>query len=151
MPNPEYERFTDRCRTVMRLANEEAILLNHEYLGTEHILLGLAKERDGVAGNVLNHLKADLEKLRTEVSRIVESGPDMVVGGKLPLTPRAKQISEIALKEAHSLGHNYIGTEHLLLGLLCVPDGVAVQALLNLGISVEDVRKEVFSLLGHDD
>ena len=120
-------------------------------LGTEHILLGLAKERDGVAGNVLNFLDVDLEKLRTEVSRIVESGPELVVAKKLPLTPSAKQITEFAFKEAHSLGHNYIGTEHLLLGVLSVPDGVGVQALLNLGITLEDVRKVVLNLLGHGD
>ena len=113
-----YERFTDRARKVMELANQEAQRFNHEYIGTEHILLGLVKEGSGVAANVLKNLDIDLRKIRLEVEKIVQSGPDMVTMGKLPQTPRAKKVIEYSIEEARNLNHNYVGTEHLLLGLL---------------------------------
>ena len=144
-----YERFTDRARKVMQLANQEAQRFNHEYIGTEHVLLGLVKEGSGVAANVLKNLDVDLRKIRLEVEKIVQSGPDMVTMGKLPQTPRAKKVIEYAMEEARNLNHNYVGTEHLLLGLLREQEGVAAQVLMNLGLKLEDVRDEVLSLLGH--
>ena len=144
-----YERFTDRARKVMQLANQEAQRFNHEYIGTEHILLGLVKEGSGVAANVLKNLDVDLRKIRLEVEKIVQSGPDMVTMGKLPQTPRAKKVIEYAMEEARNLNHNYVGTEHLLLGLLREQDGVAAQVLMNLGLKLEEVREEVLNLLGH--
>jgi hypothetical protein len=145
-----FERFTDRARKVMQLANQEAQRFNHEYIGTEHILLGLVKEGTGVAANVLKNLDIDLRKIRLEVEKIVQAGPDMVTMGKLPLTPRAKKVIEYATDEARQLNHNYVGTEHLLLGLLREEEGVAAQVLMNLGLKPPDVRKEVLGLLGHD-
>ena len=144
-----YERFTDRARKVMQLANQEAQRFNHEYIGTEHILLGLVKEGSGVAANVLKNLEVDLRKIRLEVEKIVQSGPDMVTMGKLPQTPRAKKVIEYAMEEARNLNHNYVGTEHLLLGLIREQEGVAAQVLMNLGLKLEDVREEVLNLLGH--
>lgn len=144
-----YERFTDRARKVMQLANQEAQRFNHEYIGTEHVLLGLVKEGSGVAANVLKNLEVDLRKIRLEVEKIVQSGPDMVTMGKLPQTPRAKKVIEYAMEEARNLNHNYVGTEHLLLGLLREQEGVAAQVLMNLGLKLEDVREEVLNLLGH--
>jgi len=120
-----FERFTDRARKVMALANQEAQRFNHEYIGTEHILLGLVKEGSGVGANVLKNLDVDLRKVRLEVEKLVKSGPDMVTMGKLPQTPRAKKVIEYAIEEARNLNHNYVGTEHLLLGLLREHDGVA--------------------------
>ena len=132
----------------MALANQEAQRFNHEYIGTEHILLGLVKEGQGVAANVLHNLQVDLKKIRLEVEKIVKSGPSMVTMGKLPQTPRAKKVLEFAIEEARNLGHNYVGTEHLLLGLLREHDGVAAQVLMNLGLKLDDVRNEVLNILG---
>jgi ATP-dependent Clp protease ATP-binding subunit ClpC len=143
-----FERFTDRARKVMALANQEAQRFNHEYVGTEHVLLGLVKEGQGVAANVLHNLQVDLKKIRLEVEKIVKSGPNMVTMGKLPQTPRAKKVIEFAIEEARNLGHNYVGTEHLLLGLLREHDGVAAQVLMNLGLKLDDVRTEVLNILG---
>jgi ATP-dependent Clp protease ATP-binding subunit ClpC len=143
-----FERFTDRARKVMALANQEAQRFNHEYIGTEHILLGLVKEGSGVGANVLKNLDVDIKKLRLEVEKLVKSGPDMVTMGKLPHTPRAKKVIEYAIEEARSLNHNYIGTEHILLGLLRETEGIAAQVLMNLGLKLEDVRQEVLNLLG---
>jgi len=143
-----FERFTDRARKVMALANQEAQRFNHEYIGTEHILLGLVKEGSGVGANVLKNLDVDLRKVRLEVEKLVKSGPDMVTMGKLPQTPRAKKVIEYAIEEARNLNHNYVGTEHLLLGLLREQDGVAAQVLMNLSIKLEEVREEVLNLLG---
>lgn len=147
-----YERFTDRARKVMQLANQEAQRFNHEYIGTEHILLGLVKEGSGVAANVLKNLDIDLRKIRLEVEKIVQTGPggEQVVMGKLPHTPRAKKVIEYSIEEARNLNHNYVGTEHLLLGLLREQEGVAAQVLMNLGLKLEDVREEVLNLLGHN-
>ena len=143
-----FERFTDRARKVMALANQEAQRFNHEYIGTEHILLGLVKEGSGVGANVLKNLGVDLRKVRLEVEKLVKSGPDVVTMGKLPQTPRAKKVIEYAIEEARNLNHNYVGTEHLLLGLLREHDGVAAQVLMNLGLKLEEVREEVLNLLG---
>src|SRR5437868_1151347 len=147
-----YERFTDRARKVMQLANQEAQRFNHEYIGTEHILLGLVKEGSGVAANVLKNLEIDLRKIRLEVEKIVQHGPggEQVVMGRLPHTPRAKKVIEYSIEEARNLNHNYVGTEHLLLGLLREQEGVAAQVLMNLGLKLEDVREEVLNLLGHN-
>jgi len=143
-----FERFTDRARKVMALANQEAQRFNHEYIGTEHILLGLVKEGSGVGANVLKNLDVDIKKLRLEVEKLVKSGPDMVSMGKLPQTPRAKKVIEYAIEEARALNHNYVGTEHILLGLLRETEGIAAQVLMNLGLKLEDVRQEVLNLLG---
>jgi ATP-dependent Clp protease ATP-binding subunit ClpC len=143
-----FERFTDRARKVMALANQEAQRFNHEYIGTEHILLGLVKEGSGVGANVLKNLDVDLRKVRLEVEKLVKSGPDMVTMGKLPQTPRAKKVIEYAIEEARTLNHNYVGTEHLLLGLLREHEGVAAQVLMNLGLKLDEVREEVLNLLG---
>ncbi len=143
-----FERLTDRARKVMALANQEAQRFNHEYIGTEHILLGLVKEASGVGANVLKNLGIDLRKVRLEVEKLVKSGPEMVTMGKLPQTPRAKKVLEYAIEEARNLNHNYVGTEHLLLGLLREQDGVAAQVLVNLGLKLEEVREEVLNLLG---
>jgi ATP-dependent Clp protease ATP-binding subunit ClpC len=134
---------------VMQLANQEAQRFNHEYIGTEHVLLGLIKEGSGVAANVLKNLDVDLRKIRLEVEKLVQSGPDMVTMGKLPQTPRAKKVIEYSMEEARNLNHNYVGTEHILLGLLREQEGVAAQVLMNLGLKLEEVREEVLNLLGH--
>ena len=143
-----FERFTERARKVMALANQEAQRFNHEYIGTEHVLLGLVKEGSGVGANVLRNLGVDLAKVRMEVEKLVKAGPDMVTMGKLPKTPRAKKVVEYAIEEARNLSHNYVGTEHLLLGLLREQEGVAAQVLMNLGLKLEEVREEVLNLLG---
>ncbi|MCQ4574021.1 MAG: ATP-dependent Clp protease ATP-binding subunit [Candidatus Brocadiales bacterium] len=143
-----FDKFTDRARKVMALAREEARRYNHEYIGTEHILLGLVKEGSGVAANVLQNLDIELKKIRIEVEKIVQTGPDLVSVGQLPFTPKVKKVLEFSMEEAKNLGHNYIGTEHLLLGLLREHEGVAAQVLLNLGVKLEDVREEVINLLG---
>ncbi len=143
-----FERFTDRARKVMALANQEAQRFNHEYIGTEHILLGLVKEGSGVGANVLKNLDVDIKKLRLEIEKLVKSGPDMVTMGKLPQTPKAKKVIEYAIEEARALNHNYVGTEHILLGLLRETEGIAAQVLMNLGLKLEDVRQEVLNLLG---
>jgi ATP-dependent Clp protease ATP-binding subunit ClpC len=149
LPGSMYDRFTDRARGVVQLANQQAKQFNHEYIGTEHILLGLVSEGSGVAANVLKNLNIDLEKILSEVGKLVQRGPDRVAAGELPWTPRAKKVVEYAMEEARNLGHNYIGTEHILLGLLREEEGVAAQVLMNLGLKLEEVRKEVLTLLGH--
>ncbi len=147
------KHFTDGARKVMQLANQEAQRFNHEYLGTEHMLLGLVKDgldkkgRSGVAVTILKNLGVDLKKTRRAVEAIVQSGPDMVTMGKLPHTPKALAALEYAIDEARSLDHKYVSTEHLLLGLLRVEDGVACKVLLTLGATVEGVREEVMNLL----
>lgn len=143
-----FERFTDRARKVMALANQEAQRFNHEFIGTEHILLGLVKEGSGVGATVLKNLDVDIKKLRIEVEKLVPNGPDMVTMGKLPQTPKAKKVIEYAIEEARALNHNYVGTEHILLGLLREADGIAAQVLMSIGLKLEDVRQEVLNLLG---
>jgi hypothetical protein len=146
-----YERFTDRARKVMQLTNQEAQRFNHEYIGTEHILLGLVREGSGVAANVLKNLDVDLRKIRLEVEKLLQSGPDMVTMGKLPQTPRAKKVIEYAIEEARNLGHDYVGTEHILLGLLREDMGVAAQILMNLGLRLENVRVEILETFSRAD
>lgn len=143
-----YERFTDRARKVMQLANQEAQRFNHEYIGTEHILLGLVKEGSGVAANVLKNLEIDLRKIRLSVEEIVQSGPEMVTMGKLSQTPRARKVIEYSIEEARNLNHDYVGTEHLLLRLLREEEGIASQVLRNLGLRFDRLRKEVLAVLG---
>ncbi len=143
-----FERFTERARKVMSLARQEAQRLNHEYIGTEHILLGLIQEGSGVAANVLKNLDVDPRKIRAEIERIVKPGSGTIQMGQLPFTPRAKKVLELALEEANNLGHNYIGTEHLLLGLLRENDSVAAQALTSVGLKLEELRDEVLEFLG---
>ncbi len=143
-----YERFTDRARKVIQLANQEAQRLNHEYIGTEHILLGLVKEGSGVAANVLKNMDVDLSKIRREVEKLVNQGTDMIAMGKLPQTPRAKKSIEYAIEEARNFSHTYVGTEHILLGLLREEEGIAAQVLLNLGLSLDRVRDQILELMG---
>ncbi len=143
-----FDRFTDRAKKVMNLARQEAQRFNHEYLGTEHILLGLVQEGSGVAANVLRQMSIDLSKIRSEVEKLVKTGPSMVTMGQLPFTPRAKKVLELSMEEASNLGHNYIGTEHLLLGLIKENEGIAAKVLTNLGVKLEDVREEVLEFLG---
>ncbi|MFN9330975.1 MAG: ATP-dependent Clp protease ATP-binding subunit, partial [Planctomycetota bacterium] len=146
-----FDRFTDRAKKVMSFARQEAMKFNHEYIGTEHILLGLVQEGSGVAANVLKNMTVDLEKIRHEVEKIVKTGPSMVPMGQLPFTPRAKKVLELSLEEASQLSHNYIGTEHLLLGLIRENEGIAAQVLTNLGVKLDEVREEVLEFLGASD
>jgi ATP-dependent Clp protease ATP-binding subunit ClpC len=143
-----FDRFTDRARKVMGLARQEAQRFNHDYIGTEHILLGLIQEGSGVAADVLKNLDVDPKRIRQEIEKLVSHGTTMVTMGQLPFTPRAKKVLELALEEASNLGHNYIGTEHLLLGLIREQEGIAAQVLQNLNVRLEDVREEVLELLG---
>jgi len=142
-----FNKFTERARKVILLAKEEAKRFNHDYIGTEHILLGLIREGEGVAAAVLQKLGLSPEKIRLEVEKLVQSGPSTMVSGDIPFTPKAKKVIELAMEEARSLGHNYIGTEHLLLGLIREGEGVASQVLMNLGLDLNRVRNEVLPLL----
>jgi ATP-dependent Clp protease ATP-binding subunit ClpC len=146
-----FDRFTDRARKVMQLARQEAARLNHEYIGTEHILLGLIQEGSGVAANVLRSLEVELSKIRHEIEKLVSAGPGTITMGQIPFTPRAKKVLEFAVDEARELGHNYIGTEHLLLGLLRETEGKAAQVLLNLNLRLDEVRETVLEELGASD
>ncbi|MFH1310586.1 MAG: ATP-dependent Clp protease ATP-binding subunit [Candidatus Omnitrophota bacterium] len=145
---PAFNRFTERARKVILLAKEEAKNLNHDYIGTEHVLLGLIKEGEGVAAAVLTSLGMDSDKIRSEVEKLVQPGSSKITDRDIPFTPRAKKVIELAMDEARNLGHNYIGTEHILLGLIREGDGVASQVLLNVGLDLKTVRDEVLSLLG---
>ena len=135
-----YERFTDRARKAIQLAHREAQRFNHEYIGTEHLLLGLIAEGSGVAAVVLNNLGVKLDRVRTEVVKIVQCGPETTTMGRLPHTPRTKKALEYAIEESQTLNHGYIGTEHLLIGLLREFEGVAAQVLMNMGMSLDAVR-----------
>src|SRR5437660_4495374 len=141
-----FERFTDRARRVVLLAQEEARTLNHNYIGTEHILLGLIREGEGVAAKALESLGISLEAVRQQVEEIIGQG-QQAPSGHLPLTPRAKKVLELALREALSLGHNYIGTEHILLGLVRENEGVAARILLDFDADSEKIRNEVIRML----
>ncbi|HWL66032.1 MAG TPA: Clp protease N-terminal domain-containing protein, partial [Actinomycetota bacterium] len=141
-----FERFTDRARRVVVLAQEEARLLNHNYIGTEHILLGLIHEGEGVAAKALESLGISLEKVRQQVEEIIGAGQSPP-SGHIPFTPRAKKVLELSLREALQLGHNYIGTEHILLGLIREGEGVAAQVLVKLGADLGRVRQQVIQLL----
>src|ERR671918_24046 len=141
-----FERFTDRARRVVVLAQEEARLLNHNYIGTEHILLGLIHEGEGVAAKALESLGISLEAVRQQVEEIIGQGGSSP-SGHIPFTPRAKKVLELSLREALQLGHNYIGTEHILLGLIREGEGVAAQVLVKLGADLSRVRQQVIQLL----
>ena len=141
-----FERFTDRARRVVVLAQEEARMLNHNYIGTEHILLGLIHEGEGVAAKALESLGISLEAVRQQVEEIIGQG-QQAPSGHIPFTPRAKKVLELSLREALQLGHNYIGTEHILLGLIREGEGVAAQVLVRLGADLNRVRQQVIQLL----
>src|SRR5947209_8435580 len=141
-----FERFTERARQVVVLAQEEARTLKHNYIGTVHILLGLLREEEGLAARVLESLDITVERVRAQVVRIVGSGEE-VTSGQIPFTPRAKKVLELALREALSLGHNYIGTEHILLGLVRENEGVAARILLDFDADSEKIRNEIIRML----
>ncbi|MBI3011992.1 MAG: ATP-dependent Clp protease ATP-binding subunit [Elusimicrobia bacterium] len=141
-------RFTERAQRVILIAQEEAKRLNHDYVGTEHILLGLIALGEGVAAQVLSNLGVDLRRVRSEIEKIVGTGDNVMLLGEIPFTPRAKKVLELAVEEAQSMAHNYVGTEHLLLGLIREEEGVAARVLENLGCRLDVVREEVISLLG---
>jgi ATP-dependent Clp protease ATP-binding subunit ClpC len=141
-----FERFTDRARRVVVLAQEEARLLNHNYIGTEHILLGLLNEGEGIAAKALESLGISLSAVREQVVEIIGQGQQAPTG-HIPFTPRAKKVLELSLREALQLGHNYIGTEHILLGLIREGEGVAAQVLQKLGAELQKVRQTVIQLL----
>ena len=144
-----FERFTDRARRVVVLAQEEARMLNHGYIGTEHLLLGLIHEGEGVAAKAMQALGIDLDAVRQEVKEVIGRG-EQPPSGHIPFTPRAKKVLELSLREATQLGHNYIGTEHILLGLVREGEGVAAEVLVKLGADLSRVRQQVIQLLrGH--
>jgi len=146
-----FERFTDRARRTVVLAQEEARLLQHNYIGTEHLLLGLIHEGEGVAAKALESLGIGLEAVRQQVEEIIGRGQH-ASSGHIPFTPRAKKVLELALREAIQLGHNYIGTEHILLGLIREGDGVAAQVLVRLGADLNRTRQRVIEVLhGHGE
>jgi ClpA/ClpB-like protein len=140
-----FDKFTDRARNVLMLAQDEAQRFNHNYIGTEHLLLGLVREREGVAAHVLTHEGIELPKVRTAVEFIIGRGDKPVVG-EVGLTPRAKRVIELSIDEARQLGDHYIGTEHLLLGLLREGEGIAAGVLLSLGADLERMRHDVMQV-----
>src|SRR6266478_4471742 len=140
--------FTDRVRKVLQMAREEAARLHHEYVGTEHILLGLIREGEGVAAAVLTNLNVDLEEIQQKIEETVKKGKAAAAAGPdLPYTSRAKKILELSMSEARELNHSYVGTEHLLLGVLREEKGIGAQVLMNLGLTLERVRAETLHLL----
>src|SRR5690625_5633525 len=141
-----FERFTDRARRVVVLAQDEARLLNHNYIGTEHILLGLIHEAEGVGAKALEALGVTLDAVREQVRDIIGEG-NQTPSGHIPFTPRAQKVLELSLREALQLGHNYIGTDHILLGLIREGEGVAAQVLVKLGADLTRVRQQVIQLL----
>lgn len=143
-----FERFSDRARKVMALANQEAQRLNHEYIGTEHFLLGFIKEGSGVGATALKNLDIDLEKLRLDIEKILQPRPKIITKGKLPQTPVAKKVIEYAVDYARSLNHNYVGTEHLLYGLIAEKGGVASQVLMNNDLDEGKIKKGLEDFLG---
>src|SRR5947208_12203735 len=143
--------FTDRVRKVLQMAREEAARLHHEYVGTEHILLGLIREGEGVAAAVLTNLNVDLEEIQQKIEETVKKGKAAAAAGpELPYTSRAKKVLELAMMEARELNHSYVGTEHLLLGLLREEKGIAAQVLTDAGVTLEQSRAETLRLLGSD-
>jgi ATP-dependent Clp protease ATP-binding subunit ClpA len=143
-----FERFTERARQVVVLAQDEAVALKHNYIGTEHILLGLLREEEGLAARVLESLDITVEEVRAQVTRVIGQGDQPPTTGQIPFTPRAKKVLELALREAMALGHNYIGTEHILLGVARENQGVAARILLDFDVDAEKVRNEVMRMLG---
>jgi ATP-dependent Clp protease ATP-binding subunit ClpC len=142
-----FERFTERAKQVVVLAQDEARALKHNYIGTEHILLGLLREEEGLAARVLESLDITVEEVREQVKRLVGQGDEEIVTGQIPFTPRAKKVLELALREALSLGHNYIGTEHVLLGVVRENQGVAARILLDFDADAETIRNEIIRML----
>src|SRR6187431_3219451 len=142
------DRFTDRVRKVIYYARDEAARLQHDYIGTEHLLLGIVREGEGIAAKVLAKLELDFEQIQQAVENMVKSSGGTLTIGEIPFTPRAKRVLELAIEEARLLGHNYVGTEHLLLGLIREGEGVAAQVLLELGADRKRVREETLKLLG---
>ncbi|MFH1239068.1 MAG: ATP-dependent Clp protease ATP-binding subunit [bacterium] len=145
-----FNRFTERAQRVILLAQEEAKRLNHDYLGTEHLLLGLVALSEGVAAVALNNLGIDLKKLRQEIEKTIGVGENILLLGEIPFTPRAKRVLELSVEEAQNMGHNYVGTEHILLGLIKEGEGVAAKVLESLGATLDRVRTEIISLLGEE-
>lgn len=141
-------KFTDRAQKVILIAQEEAKRLNHDYVGTEHLLLGLVSIGEGVAAQVMDNMGVDLKKLRNEVEKIVGTGDNVMLLGEIPFSPRAKKVLELAVDEAANMGHYYVGTEHLLLGLIKEEDGIAARVIENMGVKITDVRQEIIELLG---
>src|SRR3954464_7566849 len=141
-----FDKFTERARRVLTLAQEEAQRFNHNYIGTEHLLLGLVREGDGVAARVLSNLGVELNRVRSAVEFIIGRGDHMIVG-EIGLTPRSKKVIELAVDEARRLGHHYIGTEHLLLGLVREGEGIASAVLEKLGVRLEKVRTQTVNVL----
>ena len=141
-----FQRFTDRARQVVVLAQTEARRLDHNYIGTEHILLGLIREGEGVAAEALKSLRISLDPVRQQVEEIIGRGQE-TLQGHIPFTPRAKKVLELSLRESLQLGHNYIGTEHILLGLIREGDGVAAQVLVRLGADLNRVRQQIIQML----
>jgi ATP-dependent Clp protease ATP-binding subunit ClpC len=142
-----FERFTDRARRVVVLAQDEARMLDHNYIGTEHILLGLIHEGDGVAAKTLESFGISLDAVRRQVEEIIGRGRGPASAGHIPFTPRAKKVLEMSLREALDLGHTYIGTEHILLGLIREGDGVAAQVLVGMGVGLDRARQQVIQVL----
>lgn len=146
-----FQRFTDRARKIMGLANQIAQHFNKDMINTGHVLLGLIKEGTGVAAHILKDLDVDLEKLRLDAEKAIEPGPDMVVMGKLPQTPQTKKVIEFAIKEAEKMNHNYVGSEHILLGLLQESEGaIARDLIIKHGVTYEKALKEIPRLLGEE-
>ena len=143
-----YEQFTDRARKVMQLANQAAQILNHEYIGTEHVLLALLKEGSGVAAQALRNLNLNAEQIRVEVNKIAQPGPEVLAIGKMPHTPRLKHALQIAIEESKGLGHNYVGTEHLLIALMRETEGIAAVVLAGLRQTEHTIRSAVLTALG---
>src|SRR5213076_81552 len=145
-----FDKFTERARKVISLAQEEAERFQHNYIGTEHLLLGLVREGEGVAAKVLSNLGVELNKVRSAVEFIIGRG-DRIVLGEIGLTPRAKKVIELAVDEARRLNHHYIGTEHLLLGLVREGEGIAAGVLESLGVNLEKVRAQVIEVLSQSN
>jgi ATP-dependent Clp protease ATP-binding subunit ClpC len=142
-----FERFTGRARHVVVLAQDEARALRHNYIGTEHLLLGLLREEEGLAARVLDSLGITVDDARAQVASIVGGGDELPASGQIPFTPRAKKVLELSLREALSLGHNYIGTEHILLGLVREDKGVAARILLDFDADAEKIRSKTVGML----
>ena len=146
-----FDRFTERARRTMSLARQEALRLHHDYIGTEHILVGLLDEGTGVGAMALRNLKVAPEHVRAAVDRIVREGTNRITWGQLPFTPRAKRVLELSLEQAQELGHDYIGTEHLLLGLVREGEGVAARVLENMNVELAKVRTALEFIIGRGD
>jgi ATP-dependent Clp protease ATP-binding subunit ClpC len=142
-----FERFTERARQVVVFAQDEARSLKHNYIGTEHLLLGLLREEEGIGARALESLEVSRDEVRAQVERIVGVGDD-VTSGQIPFTPRGKKVLELAMREALTLGHQYIGTEHILLGVARENEGVAARIMLDFGVDAERIRNEVIRMLG---